>query len=246
MQAILRGAVVLGALAAALPAWAGDRERALAVVEKAIKAHGGAEALSRAAVAERRGQGTMTQPGAGEVPFTNHEVVSLPDRVRLAVRLGPGEIVIVLGGDKGWIKPAGGGTFEMRKNQLDEYREKAYVWWLATLAPLQKDGFDLAPVPDGRVNGREAAGVKVSRKGYADATLWFDKQSGLLVKIAHRVSVAGAPVDEEYLYTDHKEWAGAKLPGREVMSYNGRKVTEVKYTDWKLQPRVEDGTFARP
>lgn len=244
MRTILLGSL-LAVVTAALPARAGDRERALAVIEQAIKAHGGADGLARAAQMERTGRGVMPRAG-GDVEFTSQDIVSLPDRVRLSIRLGQAEILTVMSGDKGWQKPAGGSAVELRKDQLEEYRGAAYVWWLATLAPLQKADFGLATAPDARVNGRDAAGVRALRRGQPEVALYFDKQSGLLVKVAQRTRLVGVPVEQEYVYSDHKEFNGVKLAGKEVLSVNGKKMHEVRYTDCKFLSKIEDSTFARP
>jgi hypothetical protein len=236
---------VLALLVTLSPASAADRDKALAVLEQAIKAHGGVEALTKAAVAERVGEGVLTVAGQ-ELTFTSRDVLSLPDRVHLNIRPGRGEIIIVLNGDKGWVKPAAGAATELSRAQLDEYREAAYIWWLATLAPLLKDDFELVPLPDTKVNGRAASVLKVSRRGYGDATLAFDKQTNLLVRIANRAKVAGVDLDQEFLYSDFKDFDGVKLAGQEIRNLNNRKTHTVKFSSYKFPPKIEDSTFSRP
>jgi hypothetical protein len=223
---------------------AADRDKALAVVEQAIKAHGGAKALTKAQMRSRTAQGILAL--AGNTPFTAEEIVSLPHRSRSELVVGRNRQVLVLNGDKGWVLPAGGAVQEMTKELLAESREESYVWWLMTLVPLQKKEFELKPLADAKVNDRAAAVVKVSSKGHPDATLFFDKKTGLLVKISRRVTRAGLPIDKEYFYADHKDFDGAKLPVKELRTINGKKEVEVRFTACKLLSKIDDTTFGKP
>ncbi len=242
MQTIV--AIVLG-LGLLIPAarGAGDRDKALAVVEQAIKAHGGADALNKAQTRSRNGRGELTI--SGNIAFKAEEIVSLPERCRTVLEAAGIRRVIVLNGDKGWML-TGGTTQEMNKEMLAELREEPYVWWLMTLTPLQKEGFELTPLPDVKVNGEDASVIKVSHRGHADVRMFFDKKTGLLVKIARRAKEAGIPLDKEYSYSDYRDYDGVKLPTKEVTTVNGRKLSEVKFTDYQLLSRVEDKTFDKP
>jgi hypothetical protein len=141
---------------------------------------------------------------------------------------------------------AGGAVQEMDKTTLTERREELYVWWLMTLTPLLRDGFDLKPLADAKVNDLEAAVVKVSRKDYPDVRLYFDKKSGLLVKIGRRGSEAGVPINKAYLYSDHKDYDGVKMPGKELITMNGSKLSEVKFTNYKSLDSIAEKTFDKP
>jgi hypothetical protein len=76
--------------------------------------------------------------------------------------------------------------------------------------------------------------------------MYFDRESGLLVKIARRAREAGLEVEKEYLYSDYKEVDVVKLPTREVTTVNNRKFSEVQYTEYKLLRRPEESAFDRP
>src|SRR5258707_7142976 len=89
--------VFAGLLAPAPHMRADDRADALAVVDAAIKAHGGADALAKAQNFTRTGTGSMTAFDDKGVPFTDELVASLPGRTRLAIDLDKkAKIVAVL------------------------------------------------------------------------------------------------------------------------------------------------------
>jgi hypothetical protein len=238
-------AVALAVLTAPASVRADDRATALAVIEQAIKAHGGAEALARAANSTRSGKGTIMVEGR-ELAVTTDFVVSLPDKKRFAfVVEKQAPITIVLNGDKGW-KLTGGAALDLPKDSLNDLREETYLWWLTTLVPLKKDTFELSPLPESKVNGKSAVGVKVASKGHPDARLYFDKASGLLVKLESRTKEVGLDVFKEYFYSDHKEFDGVKVPLREVVHVNGRKALDVTLTAFKVLPKPDESAFSKP
>jgi hypothetical protein len=245
LRLALAAAVLCGV---AGPLRADDRDQALALIERAIKAHGGAEALARAQVCTRSSAGTQVQPGGGgEVAFTSEVTQSLPDRIRVAMEVEKRvKALIVIDGDKGWVQSAGGGSIPLDRDRIKEMRGEAYVAWLATLVPLKKDGLTLGLAGEIKVDGKPALGVKVSGRGEPEAKLYFDQGSGLLVKVERRATEAGVPVTKEYYYSDFKDFDGAKLAGREVMTINGKKWYEVKLLTCKFLPKADDSAFARP
>jgi hypothetical protein len=222
-----------------------DRDKATAVIERAIKAHGGADALNKAMLRSRSGKGVAVS-GGGEVPFSTEETVRFPDRSRTVLEFGRARLTLVLAGEKGWLSPAGGAAQAMTKEMFAEQREELYVWLLMTLTPLLKDDFDLEAQPDAKVNDRETAVVKVKSKGKPTASLFFDKKTGFLVKIARRAKETGVPVDKEYLYSDYKDYDGVQFPEKETITIFGKKRSEVKFTNYKVLSKIADATFDKP
>lgn len=231
-------------LAAPSAVQADDRDQARTVIEKAIKAHGGTDALNKAQMRSRTGQGVVSL--GGEIRITTEETARFPDCCRMVLNPDRNRIILVLNGDKGWTQ-AVGMTQEMAKSEVKEKQEELYVWWLMNLTPLLKDDFQLKPLAGAKVNGKDASVVFVSRKNSPDVRLFFDNESGLLVKIARRGTESGVPVGKEYLYSDHKEFDGVKMPTKEVIMLNGAvKLSEIKFNDYKVLSRVEDKLFEKP
>ncbi len=231
-------------LLAASPVAASDKE-ALAVVERAIKAHGGEAALVKALMCKRTDTGTQALLGR-DMPFVSQVTRSLPDKVRLQIELDKRvKTTIVLNGDRGW-QTEGGPAVELLTQRLKELREESYLWWLTTLVPLTKPGFTLSIVSDIKVDGEAAAGIKVVRKGHADTRMYFLKRNGLLAKIERTTTEAGLSVDKEYLYSTFKDFDGVKLPTREVVKVNGRKWTAFTISDYSFPTKFDKSTFSRP
>ena len=120
---------------------------------------------------------------------------------------------MAVNGDKGW-QSIGGTVSDLGPERLKELREEIYILGLETLLPLKKDGVELTPLPEIKVNGQPAVGVK-AKQGHADAKLYFDAHSHLLVKI-ERNSDEAVSLAKEYLFGGHKELDGMVLQTRVV------------------------------
>jgi hypothetical protein len=237
----LLAVVVLGAVSATAKASEAD---ARAILDRAIKAHGGAAALTRAQVCSRTDTGSLSAP-MREVKFTSEVYRDLPDRLKLVIKADMMRSVVVLNGDKGWVQGPGPAV-EMTKPYHERMRNEAYVWWVSTLVPLTRGGFALSTIPDTRVDGDLAAGVRASRKGTADTNLYFSKRTGLLLKIARRVPDAGLLADREYFFSEHKDFGGVKLATKERVSSNALREAEYTVSDYRFPRSLDAGMFNRP
>ena len=233
--------VVLGGISSAAADEATDK-----VLDRAMRAHGGADKLARARRMQRSASGTLAV-GGGNAEFSEELLVDLPDRSRHRITLkakGTAFLAIV-NGERGW-QVAGGATQDLGKDRLREIRDDLYLLYLTTLTPLRKEKrFTLKAVPDVDVQGRKAAGVQVSCQGHGDVRLYFDKGTGLLVKAVRQTLVAGLPVDKETAYSDHKEFGGVRLPTSILETVNGNKYLELRSARYTF-PKVDDRSFAKP
>jgi hypothetical protein len=192
----------------------------------------------------RKGSGVLIND-AQEVPFTDVLSVSLPAKLRWAIDLDKRiSIVHVINGNQGW-RQSGGAVNDMTKEGIDEVHEEMYVWYLTTLLPLKKEGVELAPVAEIKVDGKPAVGLRVTSRGNPQARLYFDKATGILLKIARTGRNAGLVVGKEYLFSGYKDFDGARLPTKYVELINGQKNNELKTATYELR-KLEDSVFQRP
>jgi hypothetical protein len=241
MRRIPRPALLLAALALAAPAAAGEKE-ARAILDRAIKAHGGAAALEKALVCRRTDTGTQAL-GPKDVSFVSQVTRSLPDRVRLQIELDKKiNTTLVLDGRKGWQSEGGAPSTPLPAARVRE----AYVWWLTTLVPLTKPEFKLTTVDRIKIDGEPAAGIRVSHKDFPVTRMYFLERNGLLAKVERRAVKAGLSVDQEYLYSGYKEFSGLTLPTKEVVKIDNRKDSEFTISNYSFPAKLGAGAFARP
>jgi hypothetical protein len=240
MRKLLSSTLVLaGLLALPCNLRADDRADALAIVDEAIKAHGGADALAKTQSFTRKASGTAD---LGKIlQFKDELIVNLPDRTRLSVEFeGNIRVLLVVDGAKGWESNNGGPATAATAAKIKEMNDESYVLWLTTLLPLKKDGMTVKPL-----SGNNAkSGVSVSSQGRPDVKMYFDKDSHLLVKIEREAVQGGVKIDKEYQLADYKEVDGVKLPTKLTELVNRNKFSEVK-AEYKLH-KPDDAAFGKP
>ena len=228
---------------------ADDQVTALRVIDGAIRAAGGEERLVRANHMLRNAKGTLFFFGK-EIAFTTQLTMDLPERIRDVIEVEAdnkqkNRIVRVVTRDQAWTA-TNGATVEMAKPEAEEVREEVYILWLTTLQPLRDPTFHLAPLPEIKVDGRPATGVRVSRAGHGDAALFFDKQSSRLVKIERQAREVGLLVNKEYFLSEPREFEGITRATKQVEFVSGKKSTELVVTLFAFPAKMEDNSFAKP
>jgi hypothetical protein len=226
-----------------------DEQAARALVDRAVQAQGGEAKLAKLPASMAKLKGTFHGFGAA-VAFTGEFAVQGHDRSRFDIAgEADGEkfhLIEVLAGNQGWAK-FNDEIEELDKEGLAEAKEQAYAEWVATLVPLKDKMFILAPLGELRVDQRPALGVKVSSKGHRDIDLYFDKETGLLVKTATQVKDDNdQEVMEETYLSDYKEVQGTKQAMKLIIHRDGKLYLESEVTDLQLAEKLDDSVFAKP
>jgi hypothetical protein len=226
---------------------ADDADAARAVIDKAIKAAGGEEKLAKFKSHTWKNRGTYYGMGMTDgVPYTANYAVAWPDKFRFEVE--GGFMTLVLDGDKGWMQ-AMGDTREFSKEEMAQQKEDLYANGVTTLMPLKDKAFKLSLTGETKINDKPALGVKVSHKDRQDVMLYFDKDSGLLVKSERKTKVpeeGNKEVTQETLYGDYQDIEGAKMSLKITILRDGKKFVEGENFDIKPVDKLDDKTFAKP
>lgn len=220
---------------------AGEEPSAAAIVDKAIAAMGGLEAVQKALSAY-----TWTTRGTfGGQPYVMTTSWKAPDQLVMAFEHDEGTMGYV--GDACWHRMADLVMDCMEEDALGA-KETQYVVHLSNLYPLKEEGVNLAPYGRGEVDGQPAVGVKVSKEGapIAELIFWFDKESGLLRKVAWDGRMGSLTGKFETLPSDYRDVGGVQVPGRSRMTLNGKVlIDETTEQDPKLGS-VDAAVFERP
>jgi len=217
-------------------------DAAKSIIEKAIKAHGGAENLAKLKVRQEKTETKYDKMST----FTMDSLIQLPDRAKYAARGSNWTFIEVINGDKIWTD-ADGKPGETTAEQLKHGKELLHENYVVTLAPLLKDKrFKLSPLTEIKVNDRPALGVKVTAKDHADVDLYFDKDTGLLVKSEATRPFDGQDIVMSTVYSEYKETDGLKWPRRKVDYWDGKQVRESEITELRFLDKIDDSEFAKP
>jgi hypothetical protein len=182
-----------------------------AVLEKAVKAMGGEDAVSRPLATHyvMRGKVPFGVGGKDDFAFTG-EIFTQPNGdFKYAFEIGNDRpairVTMALLGEKGW-RNVSGMLEDLDEASLAEMKLGRYYDRVTSLAPVLKDkSFTLESLAEVKVQGKPAVGVKVSLKGQPDISLFFDKTTSLLVKTEYRATPPGQ--DKEMLYESYySDW----------------------------------------
>jgi hypothetical protein len=236
------------ALTAAGSLRAGENPRA--VLEKAVKAHGGEQKLARLQAVRMKSTGTVQVNGAA-ARFTADSCSRLPDRSKVTLLLEIGDVkltlVQVLNGKRAWSNLEGE-TEELGGERLAEQQARMHLSHVCSLLPLLKDrNFTLSPLGEVKVNDRPAVGVRAEHKGQKDINLYFDRDSGLLLKSERRgLDLNQKEVTRETFYSAYREVEGLRQAMKLLIHHDGQRYMEMEITELTCEDSIDDGEFARP
>lgn len=221
-----------------------------AILDKGIKALGGEEKLSKIKAASWKAKGTITF-GGSDNEFTSVTTVQGLDHQRGEFEgdFGGNKIkgVTVVAGDKGW-RGFNDMTMELDKDALANEKRTLYLAFVPmTLVALKGKDFKVAAAAEEKVGDKPAAVLKVTGPDGKDFTLFFDKASGLPVKLVAKViGFMGEEFTQETTYSDYKEMGGIQKATKVVMKRDGEKFQDQTVTEFKVLDKVDPKTFTEP
>lgn len=228
----------------------GDDKDLRAVIDKAIKARGGAEALAKLPASTWKAKGKAHVLGQ-EIDFTGEWAIQPPGQSRVIFEFEFAgqkiQRIQVVNGDKGWVK-LNESLEEMDKEALTEAKEAAHVGQVINLLVLADKAYQLSSLGEAKVNGRNAIGIKVAHKSHRDVNVYFDKENGLLVKTATRIKdvQSGMEFNQETVHDDYKEVQGVKQPMKVTIKRDNAPFVEAANSDFKLHEKLADNLFNKP
>jgi hypothetical protein len=220
-----------------------------AILQKAIKAHGGEKNLSRTLKGYVRGKSVFERSG-NKMRMEWDETFELPEKIRQKVegqdKDGPFTLQYAVVNGKGWI--------QFNKEKIKDYDgkmlplEKCWNAVLALLPRLLGGEFELSPLPDANLNGAKAVGILVEGE-HADWELYFDAITGLLVKwkgTSQLPGLEGKEIEAETFLKNYRDVDGIKFPMAIVAYRDGKKTIDMEILEIKFLDQIDPKTWARP
>jgi hypothetical protein len=229
--------------------WASAQDEAKAILDKAIKAHGGADKLNKAKGQTAKAKGKMEVLGGLE--FTQESAIQYPDKMREVVHLTVNgmniDVTTVYNGEQGWINSMGQ-TMPLEGAILEAVKDAMDTMALSRLAFAGSKELRLSLLGESKVNDKPVLGVKVSREGHKDVNMYFDKGTGLLTKFEHRIKDAqsGQEVAEERIILEYQDVDGMKVAKKVTVNRDDKKYMEADILEVKLSDKVDSSLFEKP
>ena len=207
------------------------------LLDKYLKAVGGGAAIDK--VTSRVMKGTITF-GDRNVPI---DIFSKDPDKRVSVTHTPdGESVTAFDGHDGWLGVPGRPVREMHGPDIDGAAMDADLRFAAHL----KGMFSEVQVRGTEKIGDHDAYFVVGRRG--DKTplrLYFDVQSGLLLRLIRYGETPFGRMPTQIDYADYREVGGVKIPYRWTLARPSGRFT-IQLTEVKQNIPVDDVKFAKP
>ena len=235
----------------AVPARADEQAEARKIIDKAIKAHGGADALGKQPATTTKFKGRYFGMGEG-IDFTGSSAEQAPDRFRFEVSMTianqPFSIVQALNGEKAWMS-FNGKAMDLGKEHVVEMREGAHLHQVGRLVCLSGKEFKLSTLGEVKIDKRPTVGVQVQYAGRRDINLYFDKESGFIVKTETR-SKDPAVGDQEFTlemyHREYKKYGNVMVPQKVEIRHDGKLFVESETVEHTQSDKLDDALFTKP
>ena len=212
------------------------------ILDKYIQAIGGAPALAKLTSFIARGTYEGFETFSEKVPV--EIFANAPNQLTTIVHTQNGDSVSTYDGNSGWIAAADKlmRVLPLSRGDLEGAKMDAFLSFPARIKQefQWRTGF-----PSVSIDDRPVQVIQNVARGEAGTKLYFDSQSGLLVRQVRYVDTAVGVIPTQIDYSDYRTVAGVKVPFRRVVTWtDGRSTIELS----QVQPnaRIEAAKFATP
>ena len=208
------------------------------IFDKYLQAVGGAEALKK--ITTRVQKGTISVRGRG---FPLQVLAKAPNKRATAVTQLEGVNVTAYDGQTGWTGvPGGRPPADMTRAETEAFSIDAAFYF-----PIEvKKMFGQTRVrPSDKIGDHEVIQVTGIREGKAPLWLFFDKQSGLLLRMVRYADTPLGRNPTQIDYADYREDSGIKLPFRWTIARPQGRFT-IQIDTLQQNVPVDDIKFAKP
>lgn len=220
--------------------------RGKTLVERAVKAKGGLEKLKSVRTLTATSKTKLMTP-QGPVEAETKTLIAYPDRFRIEAKLPQAEIVQTFAGGEAWIKDPTG-VHDAPLPMRDEFRASAQRDLIlllidAAAGKLQARALAATGPDDKDLEALELSGGETARESI---TLFLDKATGLIVKVAYSAFTPVGRQRTEELLSDYRTVDGVQVAYKAIMRRDDQTILERVVTDLKLNLPLEDALFKKP
>ena len=207
------------------------------LLDKYLAAVGGADALQK--ITSRVQKGTLTAFGGQH--FSVEVYSKAPDKRVSIMHLQSGDSLTAFDGKRGWLSVPGR-VHMMTAAENDAARMDADLYFAVHLKTLyQKFRVDAGE----KMDGRDTYLVTGHSEGQPPLRLYFDQQSGLLLRLVRYADTPLGRNPTQIDYADYRDADGVKLPFRWTLARPGNRFT-IQVEQLQQNLPVDDAMFAPP
>jgi outer membrane lipoprotein-sorting protein len=207
------------------------------LLDKYVQALGGADAINK--VTTRIEKGNIEAQGQ-KMPI---EIYAKAPNKRIAItHNGNNESYTAFDGATGWMGNSGRPARDMNPSDVQSGRVDA-MFHLAT--DLKQQYPRLRAGPPEKVGDKECYVLYAAAQGQPPIKLYFDEESGLLVRLMRFTQTPLGRLPVQIDYADYRDVDGTKVPFRWTLArVNGRFTIQIDQAQQNVP--IEDSKFAKP
>ena len=207
------------------------------VIEAYIKALGGKAAIDN--VSSRVMKAKMLGPGGRQMPI---EIFTKTPDKRISLMHTPnGDSITAFDGHSGWLGAPGRPAREMATAENDAARLDADLHFATDIPKLFRQIRVGRPE---KIGDKDTTVLMAMREGQPPVKLYFDKQSGLLVRMVRYTETALGRNPTQIDYADYRDSGGAKTPYRWTIARPGGRFT-IQVDEAQSNVPIDDQKFIR-
>jgi photosynthetic reaction center cytochrome c subunit len=207
------------------------------ILQRYLQAIGGAEAAAKISTRVQKGALTL-----GAKHFPVEVLAKVPAKRVTTVHFAGGDSITAINGEEGWLSTSSCGVHDMGPSELDGARLDAAFFFPTSIKQLFKE---LRVQQQEQINGHVAYLVVGMRDNWPPVQLYFDQESGLLVRMLRYVQTPLGRNPLQIDYSDYREEAGVKIPYRWTVARPNTRFT-IQIEQSQPSAPITDDKFAKP
>jgi photosynthetic reaction center cytochrome c subunit len=206
------------------------------LLDKYLAAVGGDAALQK--VSSRVEKGKISANGQ-QLPIEVY--AKAPDKRISVMHMPNGESITAFDGKQGWLSNAGH-PHMMSSAENGAARIDSDLYFAAHVKNLYKK---FTVVPGEKIDGHDTYLVIGRNEGQPPLRLYFDQQSGLLLRLVRYAETALGRMPTQIDYADYRDTEGVKIPYHWTLARPGNRFA-IQIDQVQQNTPVEDGKFTPP
>ncbi len=208
------------------------------VFDKYLTASGGADAIQK--ISSRVEKGTLTAFGGQHFPVDVYS--KTPDKRISVMHLPGGESVTGFDGHSGWLSVPGRPPHIMNAEENAAARMDADLHFPVDVKTQSRIW---VVAPGEKIDGHDTAQAVGRTESQPPLRLYFDSQSGLLLRLVRYSETPLGRLPTQIDYSDYRDADGVKLPYRWSLARPGNRFT-IQVDELHQNVPVDDAKFVAP
>jgi photosynthetic reaction center cytochrome c subunit len=209
-----------------------------ALIDKYVQALGGADALAK--ITSRVEKGKITAFGGQQYPIEVY--AKAPDKRMSVMHTPRGDSITAFDGQRGWLAFGDRPPRQMFAPEAEGAKLDADLHFATDIKQLYNRFRVFSPE---KVGDRDAYPVLARAEGKPPLRLYFDKDSGLLVRLIRYQDTPLGMNPTEIDYADYRDTDGVKVPYRWTLARPGGRFT-IQVESLEQNVQVDDAKFVMP